>query len=153
MLGVDPHGILYVEADLARRPTPQMVADGVSLCERHRVNTFGVEANQYQELLAGEFQAEFQRRGIRRTAPYAIHNHVNKQMRIRRLGPYLSQRRLRFLSTSPSTKLLVDQLRDFPLGSHDDGPDALEMALRLAEQMFGEERSDDGLGNRIPVSS
>ncbi len=153
VLGVDPHGILYVEADLARRPTPQMVADGVSLCERHRVNTFGVEANQYQELLAGEFQAEFQRRGIRRAAPYAIHNHVNKQMRIRRLGPYLSQRRLRFLSTSPSTKLLVDQLRDFPLGSHDDGPDALEMALRLAEQMFGEERSDDGLGNRIPVSS
>ncbi len=151
ILGVDQQGILYVEADLARRPTPQMVADGVTLCKRHRVDTFGVEANQYQELLAGEFQAEFQRRGIRGAAPYAIHNHVNKQMRIRRLGPYLSQRRLRFISTSPSTRMLVDQLRDFPLGSHDDGPDALEMALRLAEQTFHGDHSDDGLGSRIPI--
>jgi hypothetical protein len=25
---------------------------------------------------------------------------------------------------------LVDQLRDFPIGDHDDGPDALEMAIR-----------------------
>ena len=152
ILGVDPQGILYVEADLARRPTPQMVADGVSLCERHQIDTFGVEANQYQELLAGEFEAEFQRRGTRYEAPCAIHNHINKQTRIRRLGPYLSQRRLRFLSSSPSTQLLVDQLRDFPLGSHDDGPDALEMALRLAEQTYhGDQNDDDGLGSRIPV--
>lgn len=151
ILGVDRQGLLYVEADLARRPTPQMVSDGVRLYERHRVDSFGVEANQFQELLAGEFQAEFLSRGLHPTTPFAIHNHVNKQMRIRRLGPYLSQRRLRFLSTSPSTKLLVDQLRDFPLGSHDDGPDALEMALRLAEQVVHGERSDDGLGNRIPV--
>ena len=142
-----------MEADLARRPTPQMVADGVMLCERHQVDTFGVEANQYQELLAGEFEAEFLHRGVRRAAPYAIHNHVNKQTRIRRLGPYLSQRRLRFLSSSPSTQLLVDQLRDFPLGSHDDGPDALEMAMRLAEEKFLGDRGDDGLGSRIPVSS
>ena len=153
VLGVDHHGILYIEADLARRPTPQMVSDGVSLCQQHRVDYFAVEANQFQELLAGEFQAEFLRQGISRSTPFAIHNQVNKQVRIRRLGPYLSQRRLRFLSSSPSTQLLVDQLRDFPLGSHDDGPDALEMALRLAEEMFHGDRSNDGLGNRIHVSS
>jgi len=151
VLGIDQRGVLFVEADLARRPTPQMVADGATLCERHQVDSFGVEANQYQELLAGEFEAEFQRRGNRRAAPYGIHNHVNKLMRIRRLGPYLSQRRLRFLSTSPSTQLLVDQLRDFPLGAHDDGPDALEMALRLAEQLYRGEECNDGLGSRIPV--
>ncbi len=139
VLGVDQHGVVYVEADLARRPTPQMVVDGVTLCQRHAIDTFGVEANQYQELLAGEFQAEFRRRGIRGTAPLMIHNHTNKQVRIRRLGPYLSQRRLRFCRTR-STELLVDQLRDFPLGAHDDGPDALEMALRLAEQHFADRR-------------
>ncbi len=151
VLGVDQQGVLFVEADLARRPTPQMVADGAALCDEHQVDCFGVEANQYQELLAGEFEAEFQRRGKARVAPYAIHNHVNKLMRIRRLGPYLSQRRLRFLSTSPSTQLLVDQLRDFPLGAYDDGPDALEMALRLAEQLYRGGGVDDGLGSRIPV--
>ena len=31
MLGVDRQGMLYVEADLARRPTPQIVADGVGV--------------------------------------------------------------------------------------------------------------------------
>ncbi|MCG8449870.1 MAG: phage terminase large subunit, partial [Pirellulales bacterium] len=151
VLGIDHQGVLYVEADLARRPTPQMVSDGVSLCQRHRVDAFGVEANQYQDLLAGEFQAEFSRHGIKQSVPCAIHNHVNKQVRIRRLGPYLSQRRLRFRAGSPSTQLLVEQLRDFPLGAHDDGPDALEMALRLAEELYHGNSIDDGLGSRIPI--
>ncbi len=153
VLGIDRQGLLYVEADLARRPTPQMVADGVSLLRRHQISTFGVEANQYQELLAGEFTNEFQRTSVQFTPPCAIHNHVNKQVRIRRLGPYLSQRRIRFLKSSPSTVMLVDQLRDFPLGAHDDGPDSLEMALRLAEEHHCGKSSDDGLGDRIPVSN
>jgi len=149
MLGIDTTGVIYVEADLARRPTPQMVADGAAWCGRFRPLAFGVEANQYQELLAGEIAAEFARQQLAQIVPAAIHNHVNKQLRIRRLGPYLSQRRLRFLAGSASTRLLVDQLRDFPAGAHDDGPDALEMALRLAEEVWNGRRADDGLGDRL----
>jgi predicted phage terminase large subunit-like protein len=151
MLGIDALGVIHVEADMARRPTPQMVADGVAWCGRFRPMAFGVEANQFQELLCGEFAAEFARQGAFQVAPAAIHNYASKLVRIRRLGPYLSQRRLRFLTGSASTRLLVDQLRDFPAGAHDDGPDALEMALRLAEEMWGSRRVDDGLGNRLPV--
>jgi predicted phage terminase large subunit-like protein len=151
MLGIDPRGVVYVEADLARRPTPEIVAEGVAWCQRFRPLAFGVEANQFQELLAGEFVAEFRRQGVRHVVPSAIHNHINKQVRIRRLGPYLSQQRLRFLAGSGSTRLLVDQLRDFPVGAHDDGPDALEMALRLAEELWRGRHADDGLGTRLPV--
>jgi predicted phage terminase large subunit-like protein len=151
VLGIDRWGVLYVEADLARRPTPEIVASGVALCRRHQADAFGVEANQFQELLCDEFVAEFARQGIHWCVPAAIHNHVNKQVRIRRLGPYLAQRKVRFLQGSPSTQLLVDQLRDFPLGTHDDGPDALEMALRLAEEWHGGERRNDGLGSRLRV--
>jgi predicted phage terminase large subunit-like protein len=151
MLGIDRSGIVFVEADLARRPTPQLVADGVALCARFRPTAFGVEANQFQELLCGEFAGEFARQGISHTVPAAIHNTANKLVRIRRLGPYLSQRRLRFLTSSPSTRLLVDQLRDFPTGAHDDGPDALEMALRLAEDVWHGQSNYDGLGDRLPV--
>jgi hypothetical protein len=57
---------------------------------------------------------------------------VSKLVRIRRLTPLLSQRRLRFKASSKGAKLLVEQLRDFPCGEHDDGPDALEVAFRLA---------------------
>jgi predicted phage terminase large subunit-like protein len=151
LLGIDRDGVIYIEADMARRPTPQMVADGVALCQRFRPAAFGVEANQFQELLCDEFSAEFRRHAMEYIIPAAIHNTVNKRMRIRRLGPYLSRRRLRFLSRSPSSQLLVDQLRDFPAGAHDDGPDALEMALRLAEEVWHGKNTSDGLGNRLPV--
>jgi predicted phage terminase large subunit-like protein len=151
LLGFDRDGTVYVEADLARRPTPQMVADGVALCRRFRPDGFGVEANQFQELLCYEFAREFKRQGMEYIVPAAIHNTVKKQVRIRRLGPYLSRRQMRFLSRSASTQLLVDQLRDFPAGAHDDGPDALEMALRLAEEVWHGRNSSDGLGNRLPV--
>jgi predicted phage terminase large subunit-like protein len=151
MLGIDRRGVIYIEADLARRPTPQIVADGVALCGRFRPMSFGVEANQFQELLCGEFAAEFARQGVGHVVPAAIHNQAAKLVRIRRLGPFLSQRRLRFHAGSASTRLLVDQLRDFPAGAHDDGPDALEMALRLAEDVWHGAHSDDGLGNKLPV--
>lgn len=151
LVGIDPQGVVYVEADMARRPTPQIVTDGVTLCQRFCPDVFGVEANQFQELLCGEFKAEFCRRGLAGIVPAAIHNHVSKLVRIRRLGPLLSQKRIRFLSGNVATRLLVDQLRDFPAGAHDDGPDALEMALRLAEEIRQGRNTDDGLGDRLPL--
>lgn len=152
LVGIDRAGVLYVEADLARRPAPQMVADGAELCARFQPDAFGVEANQFQELLAGDFLAEFQRRNLLAHAVWTIDNRVNKRVRIRRLGPYLAARRVRFKADSPSTRLLVDQLRDFPIADHDDGPDALEMALRLAGELLGSRTAPDPLGNRLRLS-
>jgi predicted phage terminase large subunit-like protein len=151
MLGIDRQGVLYVEADLARRPTPRIVADGTEWFRQFRPDVFGVEANQFQELLAGEFEAEFRRQGILAARPSPIENHTAKQVRIRRLGPYLSSHRLRFKANSPGTRLLVEQLEEFPVGDHDDGPDALEMALRLAADVWQGRMAKDGLGNRLPV--
>lgn len=136
LLGIDQQGVLHVGADLARRSTAQLVADGVQHCRVFRPNAFGVEANQWQHLLAAEFLAEFASQGVLGIAPCELSNYTNKGLRIRRLGPYLSKRRIRFLRGCPSTELLVDQLRDFPIATHDDGPDALEMAVRLAEEVW-----------------
>jgi hypothetical protein len=44
----------------------------------------------------------------------------------------------------------LDQLRQFPVGDHDDGPDALEMAIRLAAELLAG-TPEDGLGNRLPL--
>jgi predicted phage terminase large subunit-like protein len=154
LLAVDSAGRLFVEADLARRPTPQIVADGVELWRRFRPDVFGVEAVQFQELLCGELAAEFTRQGLHGARLAAIENYASKLVRIRRLGPLLSAGRLRFLAGSASTRLLVDQLRDFPTGDHDDGPDALEMAVRLAAEELAEEGAlGDGLGARLPLGS
>lgn len=151
MLGVDRRGMLYLEADLARRPTPQIVADGVEIYRKFRPDVFGIEANQFQELLHGQFETEFRRQGVLGGRPLPLENRANKQVRIRRLGPYLAGKRLQFKSDSPSTRLLVEQLKDFPAGDHDDGPDAAEMAIRLAAGLLQGRAVNDGLGSRLPV--
>ena len=136
-LGIDAAGLVYVEADLARRPTPEMTAAACDAMEEFRPDAFGVEVNHFQELLGDELVREAQRRGRHDFAPWTLTNTVAKCVRIRRLGPLLARRRLRFRSGSPGTRLLVNQLRDFPCGDHDDGPDALEMAYRLAQELMG----------------
>jgi hypothetical protein len=148
MLGVAASGEVYVEADLRRRPVEEIVRDGVAAYRRFQPDAFGCEATAWQELLCDAFEDEFQRQGMLAVSPWPLQNLEPKIVRIRRLGPFLSQRKLRFKSRSGGTALLVQQLQDFPLGDHDDGPDALEMALRLATNMLGGQRSD-GLGRRL----
>jgi hypothetical protein len=48
---------------------------------------------------------------------------------------------LKFKANSPGARLLVEQLRDFPNGDHDDGPDGAEMAVRLAGDLLAYEQS------------
>lgn len=134
-LGVDKDDCLLVEADLARRPIAQMIADGVAIYKDWKPEAFAIESNAWQELLAPDFSQEFVRQNVLAPEVWQINNQVNKLVRIRRLAGYLAHRRVRFKLNSPGTQLLVDQLMDFPGGDHDDGPDAMEMAIRLAEQL------------------
>jgi predicted phage terminase large subunit-like protein len=147
-IGIDKAGVIFVEADLQRRPTPQIVADGVEMVRQFKPDGFAIEINQFQELLC----ADFLRVGHEQRTHlpiFEINNQVNKNVRIRRLGPYLSQRKLRFKTRSPGTVLLVQQLKDFPVGDHDDGPDALEQGLRLLIELWN--RSSQRPVDRIVV--
>lgn len=128
---LDANGIIYVDADLAKRPLSETVSTGVELYKRFRPNVFGIETNQFQELLKDDFESAFQREGLPGVLIYPVLNSVNKKVRIRRLGSYLSQKRLKFKRSSTSVNILLNQLKEFPLSSHDDGPDALEMSVRM----------------------
>lgn len=129
LLGRDADGVLWCEGDLAHRTAERIVEDGVEHCRVWKPDVFGVESNVFQELLINLFQA-LARKQMVFLPVRGLTNMVNKQVRIRRLGPYLAQGQVRFRNT-PGTRLLVRQLKEFPVGSHDDGPDALEMALRI----------------------
>jgi len=133
---LDRNNIYYVDADLARRNVSEIVAQGVELYEKHRPDEFVIETNQFQDLLYKDFQEEFRRRQMDSCLMKPLDNRTNKLVRIRRLGAFLSNKRLRFRNQSPSVKLLVEQMKMFPVGDHDDGPDALEMALRLIGKRF-----------------
>jgi predicted phage terminase large subunit-like protein len=127
-------GLLYVEADLEnRRDVSRIVRDGLAHAKRFGPHGFGVEGNAFQFMLADELVRQSRAEGIALPI-YKINNTVNKQVRIRTLTPYLVRREFRWVDT-PGTRILVQQMRDFPVGAHDDGPDALEMALRLAVEL------------------
>lgn len=148
-LAMDGDGVFFVEAQLLRLPMPELVATAVELYVQHQPDVLGFEANQFQELIGGLLFDECRRRGMAHVEPIQLNNRVNKRVRIRRLGGYLAARRLRFKADSPGTRLLVDQLRQFPYGDHDDGPDALEMAIALVGDFNHRRAIDDGLGERL----
>jgi predicted phage terminase large subunit-like protein len=136
-LGASDDGALWVEAALERIPVAEIADRAVEMCRQFGPDAVGVEVNQFQELLQYSLGEALARNGMPHCRPHAIDNRVNKQVRIRRLGPLLSARKLRFRSGSPGTRILVRQMQEFPLADHDDGPDALEMAVRLAAALWG----------------
>lgn len=134
-LAIDRHDVLYVQANMRKRPIAQMVADSVDIYREFAPAAFGLEGNAWQDLLEPDFSEEFSRQGVIAPSLMLLNNSVNKHVRIRRLGGYLAHDRVRFKAGCSDTQLLIDQLLDFPCGDHDDGPDAMEMAIRLAEEM------------------
>ena len=122
-------GKLWVRANIRRRPVPEMVRDVVAMFRAHSPHVLGLEANAWQDLLAPPLEEAARAAGVAPLPLDLVVNTVNKQVRVSRLGTYLAQQHVR-VWPDESGKLLVDQLRDFPLADHDDGPDALEGAVR-----------------------
>lgn len=122
-------GILYCEADLERIDAERIVS---SVCREQQLfnaDVVAIETNQFQHLLANQITTESRKRQINMPV-VSYHNRVSKDVRIRRLGPHLANKNFRFKANHEGTRVLVNQLREFPLSKYDDGPDALEMALR-----------------------
>ena len=130
-LGVAADGLLYVDAVIDRIPLDQVVRKTLVMCDRYRPDFVGIEAEQFQELLIHEFHRQCQGFNARWSVWEMLSKGFSKVARIRRLTRYVVNRELRFRADSPGCRLLVDQLMDFPLADHDDGPDALEMCMRL----------------------
>ena len=128
--------MFYVDAELAREPVDKCLSRGVRLALQHRPHVIGIEATAFQAVLAAEWRRQATVAGVH-LPPQLIHNADNKLLRSRRLGPALAQHRLRFNAGSWGAREVVNQLRDFPIGDHDDGPDALEMAFRLLGELRG----------------
>ncbi len=139
------NGKLWVEAELQREPITELCQRLIAMARRTSALAVGIESVSFQELLLPEVQRLAVAGGGAPLPIYAVENTVAKEVRIRRLGPYLAQGLVQVKDT-PGGRLLVDQLKDFPLGDHDDGPDALEMCLRLILERGGPSPEDGLLG-------
>lgn len=142
MAGLGQDGLIYVDADLARRDTTQIVRDGLKLAKCFRPDGFSVEVNAFQELLKEQLATESAKSGWELPL-YSTTNASNKRVRLRTLTPLIRGSRFRFKAGSRGAQMLVDQLREFPTGRYDDGPDALEMAVRLLRHLLESEGEDD----------
>jgi predicted phage terminase large subunit-like protein len=140
LVGID--GILYVDVDMSVRHVSEIVETALELARTFKPEGFIVETNQFQSLLADEMLRLARERGVQMPI-YPIENRVPKVVRIRRLTPLLARGKLRFKADSPGARLLVRQLRDFPNADHDDGPDALEMAVGLATALWQRARAEN----------
>jgi predicted phage terminase large subunit-like protein len=135
-------GKYYVDANIDRRDIALIVERGVEWMRDIRPDAFGCETNQFQKLLLPMFRRALPGIGIDSSQIFGIKNTSlgsrfkdQKRTRIRSLTRVLAEGRLK-IRRSPGSSLLVEQLKGFPSHKHDDGPDALEMAIRLAEELL-----------------
>ena len=130
-------GLAYVyDADLARRHPDQILAD---ILDKERAlrrltgrgyTLFGAETNQFQWFLKEQLVRESARAGLYLPVE-GVRATEDKQLRIASLQPDIRNGYLLFRADQT---LLLRQLAEFPLGAHDDGPDALEGARSLSRR-------------------
>ncbi len=139
---VDSQRNIWVDADMENtRPvesTPgahSIVADGVDLVRTRLPQAVCVETNGFQELVATALVRGLLAAGLLQAPVYTINNTQPKESRIRSLGTYFAQKRFR-VRNSKGGRMLVQQLRDFPNGLNDDGPDALKIAEVMADYLL-----------------
>ena len=151
---VDTAGVLWIDdPKLLRIPIPELEDTAVEMIKLHKPDEFGIEANGFQELICQNIYAKAPahtnirpyvntraealaslRRGKK---PGDSVSGKGKEVEIRMtLSPLLSRHQLRIRDT-PQGRILGQQLRDFPLASHDDGPDALTLMVRLWRGLVG----------------
>ncbi len=119
-----------IAADLARRSPDDTIERILHYAKQYRFHDFGVETNQFQEMMVSNLERRARNENIR-ISIYDIKSRSNKRSRIANLEPEVCQGNIRFCRRH---QLLLDQLKQFPLAKHDDGPDALEMAMEIANQ-------------------
>jgi predicted phage terminase large subunit-like protein len=122
-------GVKYIlDADIARRKPDQIIEQVIALHRIRRFIHFGFETTQFQEFLADELRRRSGVAGV--DVPVKNIKHVTDKLgRIQKLQAFVTAGQIRF---SRRHVALLEQLRQFPNAAHDDGPDALEMAVETA---------------------
>ncbi len=141
-------GRLYVECDMwNNRDTTQLTKEIVAANDLFAPTGFALETNMFQDLFASLVNQYCETNKYGRPPIYKVNHSIQKETRIKRLAPLITNDNLRIKDT-PGGRLLVKQLEEFPLSDHDDGPDSLEMGIRLYNSMSGS-TIDDGLGGNL----
>lgn len=129
-------GHVYIDADIERRDLATIASTTVDQAVHFQPCGIVIETNQFQELLVTQLRSIVRQRGIEMFPVHECNHTTNKITRIRgTLTPFLARGELHFKRGSFGSGRLVQQLKEFPTGRYDDGPDALEMTIRLLSHL------------------
>ena len=123
--------IYIIESDIKRRTPSDTVNDIIGYCKKYKVKKFGVEANYFQSLMVQDLEKRVKKEGLYQTEIVSIKNTLNKRERIQSMHPLIKNGTIIFNRLHQS---LLDQLRYFPKGKYDDGPDALQMVVEVCSK-------------------
>lgn len=128
-------GYMYVyEASIERRHPDVIIDDALELSKRCKrdlrksLYKFGIETVQFQHYFKDILVKKSTEDGEYLPVE-EIKSTLNKDVRISSLQPFIKNKYIKF---SRKQKTLLQQLKEYPMGRNDDGPDGLEMAVRLA---------------------
>lgn len=131
-------GYMYVvDADIERRHPDRIIADVLAkerwlrASFRHGYRKLGAETNQFQWFLKEELAKASAKAGLYLPIE-EVQQTSDKVMRVQTLQPDVKNKYIKF---NRRHKRLLEQLTQFPMGAHDDGPDALEGARSIAKKV------------------
>jgi predicted phage terminase large subunit-like protein len=130
--------VIYVDARLLRVPPPELVDIAISWWLTYHPSVFVCESNGFQDLLGGMIMQQTKETGGALDCQCQPVLAVgNKEIRIEReITPQLARKQIRLRKDSPHTRMLFDQMRAFPNADHDDGPDALALAIDTLRKAY-----------------
>jgi len=133
-------GVFYIKADIERRPASQMIHDYVAMVKQMKPRARSIESIAFQDLLLPMYTKECYDQGeaaaaINGVIPWKDPKNQDKVTRIERLEPFLKLGKIKIFNDAGG-RLLMQQLKEFKRCDHDDGPDALEMAINLLLKMM-----------------
>lgn len=125
-------GVCYVVDIFMKRVHPDvLLKEVVKRALKYQYETIAVEAQMAQEFFADKLGEELLKQGYpANTRLKHVKQRTRKQLRIEALLPDVQNGKLRFRLKD---KELTEQFFMYPMHKHDDGPDAVEMAYRVAK--------------------
>ncbi|GGF88397.1 phage terminase large subunit [Paenibacillus abyssi] len=131
-VGRSPNGIFYVLDAFLQRVHPDVLLEKtVEKTLEYQYEGLAVEAQQAQEWFADKVAEALVKRGYpAQTRLKQIKQRTRKALRIEALLPDIQAGRIRF---KKDQRLLLEMFELYPNHNHDDGPDALSMALQAAK--------------------
>src|SRR5690606_6066237 len=131
--------VYVVDAYIARQKPDDFMQEIVKRTLQYQYEALAVESQQFQEWFADKLTEELQKHGYpAHTRMKQVKQKMRKALRIESLEPEINSGRIRF---KRDQRLLLEMLELYPNHNHDDGPDALADAFKIAKETSGAVRT------------